>query len=162
MTCTLSVLVENQAGVLSRVASLFARRGFNIDSLAVGETENPSLSRITIVVSGDVRTVEQIEKQLNKLIHVVKIKNLDKSEYFSRQVTLFKVMGEGEKRSEIIKLAEITGAKILDITETTLTLELCDTLEKCLDLQNLLEPYGIKEIAKTGCVAIEKGSNILR
>lgn len=162
MTCTLSVLVENQAGVLSRVASLFARRGFNIDSLAVGETEDKTLSRITIVVSGDVRTVEQIEKQLNKLVHIVKIKNLDKSEYFSRQVTLFKVMGGSDKRAEIIKLAEITGAKILDITDTTVTLELCDTLEKCNDLQNLLEPYGIKEIAKTGCVAIEKGSSVLK
>ena len=162
MKCTLSVLVENQAGVLSKVASLFSRRGFNIDSLAVGETEDPALSRITIVVSGSEHTVEQIEKQLNKVIPVIKVKNLDKGEYTSRMLTLFKVHVPASKRAEIMKIAEVMGARILDVTKTTITLEFCDTAERTDHIQTLLQPYGIKEVVRTGAIALEKGSSVMR
>ncbi len=162
MKHTISVLVENQAGVLSKVASLFSRRGFNIDSLAVGETEDPSISRMTIVVTGNDYTVEQIEKQLNKVIPVIKVKALEEGKYISRMLSLFKVSVPADKRAEIMKIAEVMGAKVLDVTKTTITLEFCDTVERTENLQTLLAPYGIKEVVRTGAIAVEKGSSTVR
>ena len=162
MKHTISVLVENQAGVLSKVSSLFSRRGFNIDSLAVGETEAPAISRMTIVADGSDYTVEQIEKQLNKVIPVIKVKTLQEGKYISRMLSLFKVSVPADKRAEIMKIAEVMDAKVLDVTKTTITLEFCDTVERTETLQALLEPYGIKEAVRTGAIAVEKGSSTVR
>lgn len=159
---TLSVLVENHAGVLSRVAGLFSRRGFNIDSLAVGVTENPDISRMTIVVDGDEYTVEQVSKQLNKLIDVIKIKRLDKHESISRELALIKVAATAATRSEIVQLVEIFRAKIVDVSKNTLTIEASGDGEKVAALEELLRQFGIKEIVRTGTIAIERGNRIIR
>ena len=141
MKYTLSVLVENQPGVLSKVSGLFSRRGFNIDSLAVGVTEDPAISRITIVVDGDEHIVEQVEKQLNKLIAVIKVKNLTTSgSYVSCLLMLVKVTCSTKQRLEVMKIA-------------------ASTLENIETLTSLLRPYGIKELVRTGTVALERGSS---
>jgi len=127
---TLSVLVENHAGVLSRIAGLFSRRGFNIDSLAVGVTENPEISRMTIVVDGDDYIVEQVTKQLNKLVDVIKIKELDESDSVSRELALIKVGANASTRSEIVQIAEIFRAKIVDVSKTTLTIEISGSVDQ--------------------------------
>jgi len=153
---TISVLVENHAGVLSKVSGLFSRRGFNIDSLAVGVTEDPKVSRITIVVNGDDYIVEQVEKQLNKVIPVIKVKALREGEYVSRELSLIKVTANAQKRAEIMKTAEVMQARIADVRENSLTLEFTDTAERTTQLEALLKPYGILEIARTGIIAMEK------
>jgi len=158
----LSVLVENHAGVLSRVAGLFSRRGFNIDSLAVGITENPEVSRMTIVVDGDEHTVEQVSKQLNKLIDVIKIKRLDKHESISRELALIKVSANAATRSEIVQLVEIFRAKIVDVSKSTLTIEASGSEDKVAALEDLLKPFGIKEVVRTGVIAIERGNRIIK
>lgn len=158
MKHTISVLVENHAGVLSRITGLFSRRGFNIDSLAVGITDDPLISRITIVAEGDEYTSEQIEKQLNKLIDVIKVKTLKPVELLSVELLLAKINVSAEKRSEIMAIAEISGAKIIDLTNTTVTLQIADTSSKLENFESLLKPYGIKEIVRTGTIAIQKGS----
>jgi len=159
---TLSVLVENRAGVLSRVAGLFSRRGFNIDSLAVGVTENPDISRITIIVNGDDYTVEQVTKQLNKLIDVIKIKRLDDSDSVSRELALIKVSATAETRSEIVQLVEIFRAKIVDVSKSTLTIEISGAEDKVAALLDLLRQFGIKEIVRTGTIAIERGNKYIK
>jgi len=158
---TLSVLVENHAGVLSRVAGLFSRRGFNIDSLAVGVTENPDISRMTIVVDGDDYVVEQVSKQLNKLVDVIKIKNLDDSESVSRELALIKVTATASTRSEIVQLVEIFRANIIDVYKNTLTIEISGDTEKVGALDDLLKQFGIKEIVRTGIIAIERGNRVI-
>lgn len=158
MKYTLSVLVENQAGVLSKVSGLFSRRGFNIDSLAVGITEDSSISRMTIVVDGDEYVVEQLEKQLNKVIPVIKVRTYAQSEFISRELSLIKVNCPAKQRLDIMKIAELMGAKIVDVAINTLTLQFADTHEQFETLLDLLKPYGIREIVRTGTVAIEKGS----
>ena len=155
---TLSILVENHAGVLSRVAGLFSRRGFNIDSLAVGITENPAISRITIVVEGDEHTVEQVSKQLNKLIDVIRVRKLDYSDSVSRELALIKVDATAATRSEIIQIVEVFRAKIVDISKNTLTIEASGALDKVAALEDMLRPFGIKEIVRTGTIAIERGN----
>ena len=163
MKYTLSVLVENQPGVLSRVSGLFSRRGFNIDSLAVGITEDPLISRMTIVVNGDEYILEQVEKQLNKVIPVIKVKALNTTgDFISSELSLIKVSSTAEQRSEIMNIAELMNARIVDVSLTSLTLQIADTLEKTETLIALLKPYGIKEIVRTGTVAIEKGAAITR
>ena len=161
MKHTLSVLVENHAGVLSKVSGLFSRRAFNIDSLAVGVTEDLSVSRITIVVDGDDYAVEQVEKQLNKLIDVIKVKALQPGEFISRELILFKVQASSNNRSEIIQIADIFGAKIIDVSHTTLTLEFADTNDRIASLEAMLNPYGISESVRTGTIALDKGSLII-
>jgi len=158
---TLSVLVENHAGVLSRVAGLFSRRGFNIDSLAVGITENPDISRITIVVDGDDYTVEQVSKQLNKLIDIIKIKKLEEKESVSRELALIKVSANAATRSEIISIVEIFRAKIVDVSKSTLTIEVAGTGEKVAALEDMLKQFGIKEIVRTGTIALERGNKFI-
>ena len=158
MKYTLSVLVENQAGVLSKVSGLFSRRGFNIDSLAVGITEDSSISRMTIVVDGDEYVVEQLEKQLNKVIPVIKVRTYAQGEFISRELSLIKVNCPAKQRLDIMKIAELMGAKIVDVAVNTITLQFADTHEQFETLLDLLKPYGIREIVRTGTVAIEKGS----
>jgi acetolactate synthase-1/3 small subunit len=159
---TLSVLVENHAGVLSRVSGLFSRRGFNIDSLAVGVTENPEISRMTIVVDGDEYTVEQVSKQLNKLIDVIKLKRLEQAESVSRELALIKVAANASTRSEIVQIVEIFRAKIVDVSKTTLTIEAAGASDKVAALEDMLKQFGIKEIVRTGTIAIERGNRIIK
>ncbi|NMB33154.1 MAG: acetolactate synthase small subunit [Clostridium sp.] len=159
---TLSILVENQAGVLSRIAGLFSRRGFNIESLAVGVTENPEVSRMTIVVDGDQYIVEQVTKQLNKLIDVIKIRELESSESVSRELVLIKVAADASTRAEIVQLVEIFRANIIDVSQNTLTIEISGDLEKITALESMLKQFGIKEIVRTGIIAIERGNKIIK
>ena len=154
---TLSVLVENKAGVLTRVTSLFARRGFNIDSLAVGVTEDPSLSRITIVVSGEDTSLEQVAKQLHKLINVIKIQDLDPKEMVDRELVLYKVNAPADRRHEIIEIANVFRAKIVDVGKSTLTIEATGAGDKLSAMEDLLRVYGIKELARTGKIALSRG-----
>ncbi|MCL1903239.1 MAG: acetolactate synthase small subunit [Oscillospiraceae bacterium] len=158
---TISVLVENHAGVLSRISGLFARRGFNIHSLAVGITENPTISRITIVAEGDDYTLEQIAKQLNKLVDVIKLRSVKNEELLSRELLLIKINCTPAQRPELIAIAEISEAKISDVSQTTMTLELSANQMRISAFEELLKPYGIKEAARTGVIALQKGANSL-
>ena len=158
MKHTISVLVENHAGVLARVAGLFARRAYNIDSLAVGVTADENVSRITIVANGDDYTLEQILKQLNKLIDVIKVRSFSENDLLTRELVLVKVNCTPAQRSELISIAKIAEAKISDISVNTITLELSDYSNKIRTFEELLRPYGIKEIVRTGTVAIQRGS----
>ena len=158
MKYTLSVLVENHPGVLSKVSGLFSRRAFNIDSLAVGITEDPNISRITIVADGDEYVVEQLEKQLNKIIPVIKVRTLSPGTFISRELSHIKVSCPAKQRLDIMKIAELMDATIVDVSINTMTLQFADTLERFETLTDLLRPYGIREIVRTGTVAIEKDS----
>ena len=158
MQYTLSILVENHAGVLSKISGLFSRRGFNIDSLAVGVTGDPNVSRITIVANGDEYVVEQLEKQLNKVIPVIKVTRLTEGEFISRELILIKVHCPASKRSEIVKTAEIMQAKIVDASPSSVTLEYCECSARVKTLIDMLRPYGIREIVRTGTIAIDRGN----
>ncbi|MCG8501189.1 MAG: acetolactate synthase small subunit [Firmicutes bacterium] len=159
---TLSVLVENQAGVLSRVAGLFSRRGFNIDSLAVGITEDANVSRMTIVVDGDDYTVEQVTKQLNKLIDVIKIRQLDPNDSVNRELALIKVNATSTTRSEIMQMVDIFRAKIVDVSKNTLTVEMTGSGSKIAAFEDMLKQFGIKEMVRTGIIAIERGNQVIK
>jgi acetolactate synthase-1/3 small subunit len=162
MKTTLSVLVENHPGVLSRVAGLFSRRGFNIDSLAVGTTENPDISRMTIVVEGDEYVVEQVKKQLNKLIDVIKVSKILPEDSVTRELVLIKVDAEPHIRSEIIQIAEIFRANIVDVSRKSMTIEFTGDKEKVLAFEELLKPFGIKELVRTGVIAVNRGTNTIK
>ncbi len=162
MKHTISVLVENHAGVLSKVSGLFSRRGFNIESLSVGVTEDPGISRITIVVNGDDYIVEQVEKQLNKVIPVIKVKTLPEGEYLSRELCFIKVNSPSKSRLEIMKIAELMGANVVDVSPSSLTIESAETSERNEHLISLLRPYGLREVVRTGVTAIEKGSSVTK
>lgn len=162
MKYTLSVLVENHPGVLSKVSGLFSRRGFNIDSLAVGITEDSSISRMTIVADGDEYVIEQLEKQLNKVIPVIKVRTYAQGEFISRELSLIKVNCPAKQRLDIMKIAELMNAKIVDVSVNAMTLQFADTAENFETLTDLLKPYGIREIVRTGTVAIEKDSAVSR
>lgn len=157
----LSVLVENKAGVLSRTSGLFARRGYNIESLAVGETEDRTVSRMTIVVGGDERTMEQVEKQLNKQIDVIKVKTLEIDSSTRRELALIKVNAGQQNRGEIIDICNIMKAKIVDLSQSTLTIEYCDRPERIDLLLRMVQQYGVAEMARTGMVALQKGSDAI-
>lgn len=159
---TLSVLVENQPGVLSRVVGLFSRRGFNIHSLSVGTTQDSTVSRITIEVNGDAPTVEQISKQLSKLVDVIKIKTLRDHEIVKRGLALIKVKVGPKTRSEVIEITSVFRANIVDISPSTLTAEITGNNSKIKAFIDLLEPYGIEEISRTGMTALERGTNTLK
>jgi len=161
MKHTISILVENNAGVLSRISGLFARRGYNIHSLAVGVTDNEKISRITIVAEGSDYTLEQIEKQLNKLIDIIKVRSLPAGKYLARELVLVKVSCAPPQRHELISIAEISGAKISDISNETMTLELSADEVGITTFEELLKPYGIKETVRTGVVALQKGAGSL-
>lgn len=153
----LSILVQNHAGVLSKVVGLFSRRGFNIDSLAVGKTHDPTYSRITIIAEGDELTVEQIMRQLEKLVPVEMIRRIDKEEAVASELCLVKVAAERGSRSEIMQVADIFRAKIVDVSHRTLTIEITGHTSKVEALLNLMEPFGIIELSRTGTVALERG-----
>ncbi|KQS73237.1 acetolactate synthase small subunit [Modestobacter sp. Leaf380] len=153
---TLSVLVENKSGVLARVSALFSRRGFNIESLAVGPTENPDLSRMTIVVDVDAQPLEQITKQLNKLIEVIKIVELDGASV-QRELLLVKVRAPLADRVTVLQTAELFRARVIDVNTDTVTLEATGTPEKLQALLAVLAPMGIKEMAQSGTVALGRG-----
>jgi acetolactate synthase I/III small subunit len=158
---TLSVLVENKPGVLARVAGLFSRRGFNINSLAVGETENPDVSRITIVVDAESSPLEQVTKQLNKLINVLKIVELDPSVSVARELLLVKVRADRTVRSQVLETVNLFRARVVDVAPDTLTIEATGTADKLDALLRDLEPFGIKEMVQSGLVAIGRGSRAI-
>jgi acetolactate synthase-1/3 small subunit len=155
---TLSVLVENKPGVLARVAQLFSRRGFNIDSLAVGETEHPEVSRITIVVDADTSPLEQVTKQLNKLVNVLKIVELEPNSAVQRELLLVKVRVDRPTRSQVLETVNMFRARVVDVAPDTLTIEATGTKDKLDALLRDLEPFGIKEMVQSGQVAIGRGS----
>lgn len=158
MRHTISVLVENKAGVLARIANLFSARGYNIDSLAVGETEDPSISRMTIVVRGDERILEQIEKQLNKLIDVIKVSDFIQTEHLERDLILIKVNADKNSRSEIMQIVDIFRAKIVDVANDSVIIEMTGTEEKIKAFVEIVRPFGIKEMVRTGIVAMGRGN----
>lgn len=154
---TISVQVENKFGVLARIATLFAARGFNIDSLAVGETEDPAVSRMTIVCSGNEAVLEQVEKQLNKLIDVIKVTNFGKDSHIERDLALMKVKADKSTRNEIFQIVDIFRAKIVDVAADSLIVEVTGDEEKIQALETLLKPFGIKEMVRTGIIAMARG-----
>ncbi|AKB75726.1 Acetolactate synthase small subunit [Methanosarcina lacustris Z-7289] len=158
MKHTLAILVENKAGVLSRVAALFSRRGYNIDSLAVGVTEDPDISRITIVVHGDDHVVEQVTKQLNKLIDVIKVSDIGGDEAVERELALIKVSADVDTRAEIIQIANIFRGRIVDVAPKSMTVEITGDEGKIQAIEKLLRQFGIKELVRTGKIAIVRGS----
>ena len=159
---TLSVLVEDRPGVLTRVAGLFAARGFNIDSLAVGPTESEGLSRMTIVVNVERKPLEQITKQLNKLINVIKIIEHEPDETVERELMLVKVRAEGETRARVLEICDVFRVRVADVTHRTLTVEATGQPDKMAALLSLLEDFGIVELARTGRVALGRGDRGIR
>ncbi len=157
MKHVISVIVHNKPGVLSRVSGLFSRRGYNIESLAVGETDNPELSRITIAVSGDESILEQIQKQLYKLIDVIKVIDLPKDSSVRRELVLVKVNTEKVNRAEIIQVADIFRGKIVDVGENNLTVEITGEEGKVEAFINMMSKFGIKELVRTGKIALHRG-----
>jgi len=155
---TLSVLVENKPGVLARVASLFSRRGFNIDSLAVGPTEHPEISRMTILVNVEELPLEQVTKQLNKLVNVIKIVELDPAISVQRELLLVKVKADLETRSHVLETVQLFRAKVVDVAPDAVTIEATGTADKLEALIRVLEPFGIKELVQSGMVAVGRGS----
>ena len=155
---TLSVLVENKPGVLARVAGLFSRRGFNIESLAVGPTEHPDISRMTIVVGVDALPLEQVTKQLNKLINVIKIVELEPTSAVQRELLLVKVRADATVRSQVLETVQLFRAKVVDVSPEALTIEATGTGDKLDALLRMLEPYGLREMVQSGMVAIGRGA----
>lgn len=158
MKHTLSVLVENKPSVLARIAGLFSRRGFNIDSLAVGITENPDISRMTIVIDAEEHSLEQVTKQLHKLVNVLKISDLDPGRSVIRELVLIKVAASAKNRAQIIEVADIFRANIVDVSPDSLTLEVTGGASKLRALEDLLQPYGVVEFVRTGKIALSRGS----
>ena len=156
-----SALVENRAGTLSRVSGLFSRRGYNIDSLTVGETEDPSISRMTIAVTGDDSVLEQIIKQLCKLVDVIAVRELDPASCIRREIMLVKIRADEKSRPAVIEIAGIFRSRIIDVSPTTIIIEATGDIEKLDGLLLLLRPYGVMELARTGLVALERGSLVL-
>ena len=155
---TLAVIVENKSGVLAHIAGLFSGRGFNISELSVGETENPDYSRMTIVVKGDEKVLDQVKKQLNKFIDVVKVIDLSGSTAVHREIILIKVKAPALKRQEVFQIVEIFKGKVVDLGHDTLTLEVTGIADKIEALIEILQPFGILEMARTGRVSISRGA----
>lgn len=158
MRRTISVLVENKPGILARIAGLFSARGFNIDSLAVGETEDPTVSRMTIVVCGDERILEQVEKQLNKLIDVIKVSEFSRVDHLERDLALVKVKADKSNRSEILQIVDVFRARIVDVSPDSVIIEITGDEEKIQALLSMVRPFGVKEMVRTGIVAMARGS----
>ncbi len=161
MKHVLSVLVDNQAGVLTRVSGLFSRRGYNIDSLTVGVTENPELSRMTICVEGDVFVLDQIKKQLAKLVDVKGVIELTTGNSVYRELALIKVTANAKTRAEIVSIVDIFRAKIIDVAKESLVIELTGTESKLSAFYELMEPYGVIEMVRTGTAALERGNKAI-
>jgi acetolactate synthase-1/3 small subunit len=153
----LAILVENKPGVLARIAGLFARRGFNIDTLAVGPTDDDAISRITLTLDGAVHSIEQVTKQLHKLVNVLKIRDLEPGETLARELALFKVSADGTARGEVMQICEIFRAKVVDVTKRSVVAEVTGTCEKVDAFERLVRPFGLIEMARTGEIAIARG-----
>jgi acetolactate synthase I/III small subunit len=153
----LSILVENKPGVLTRISGLFARRGFNIDTLAVGPTDDETLSRITLTLDGAVHPIDQVTKQLHKLVNVLKIRDLEPEETLARELALFKISADGGSRGEVMQICEIFRAKIVDVTKRSIVAEVTGTYEKVEAFERLVRPFGLIEMARTGEIAISRG-----
>jgi acetolactate synthase-1/3 small subunit len=154
----ISVLVENKAGVLAKISGLFSRRGFNIESLAVGPTEDEKISRITIVVNAETHSMEQVIKQLYKLINVIKIQELDPSNIVERELVLIKVSADNNTRAEILEIINIFRANIVDVAKKSLIIEITGNSSKIQGLEDMLKPYGILELIRAGKIACSRGS----
>jgi acetolactate synthase I/III small subunit len=154
----LSILVEDKPGVLTRIAGLFARRGFNIDTLTVGPTDDPRISRITLTLDGAMHPIDQVTKQLHKLVNVLKIRDLDPTDTVSRELALFKVaVNDGSQRAEVMQIAEIFRGKVVDVTKRSLILEVTGTTDKIEAFENMVRPFGLIEMMRTGEIAISRG-----
>jgi acetolactate synthase-1/3 small subunit len=153
----LSILVENKPGVLTRIAGLFARRGFNIATLAVGPTDDPELSRITLTLDGANHPIDQVTKQLHKLVNVIKIRDLEPGEAVSREMALFKISADGSSRQEVMQIVDIFRASIVDVTRRSVVVEITGPWEKIEAFERLVRPFGIIEMARTGEIAISRG-----
>jgi len=162
MKHTVSVLVQNKPGVLARTAGLFSRRGYNIESLTVGVTENEAVSRMTIVVTGDDTVVEQVTKQLNKLIEVIKVSDLTKESYVDRELVLIKVTADSSNRAEIMQIVNIFRARIVDVAPKSLIIEVTGDEGKLDALVSMLKQFGIKEIVRTGTLALGRGPKVIQ
>jgi acetolactate synthase-1/3 small subunit len=152
----LALLVENKPGVLARIAGLFSRRGFNIDTLTVGPTDDPGVSRITLTLDGAVHPIDQVTKQLHKLVNVIKIRDMEPEQTIAREMALFKITASVESRGEIMQFAEIFRAKIVEVSRRTLTIEITGTQEKIDAFERMVRPHGLVEMARTGEVAISR------
>ncbi len=155
---TLSVLVENKPGVLARISALFSRRGFNIDSLAVGPTEHPEISRMTVVVDVEALPLEQVTKQLNKLIEVLKVVELDPTASVQREIMLVKVRADASTRSQVLETVQLFRAKVVDVSADALTIEATGNADKLRAMLEILEPFGVRELVQSGMVAVGRGS----
>jgi len=162
MKHTIAVIVENKSGVLTRIAGLFSRRSFNIDSLSVGATDNPDYSRMTITVHGDRDVLEQVIKQLSKLINVIRVSELDAGESVERELAIIKVNADKESRSEIMQIVKIFRAKIIDVSHRSMIIEVTGDEEKVDAIVQLLRQFGIKEIARTGKVSMVRGARVVK
>jgi acetolactate synthase-1/3 small subunit len=155
----LSLTVENRPGVLARIAGLFSRRGFNIDTLAVGPTEDPDVSRVTLTLDGAVHPIDQVTKQLHKLVNVLKIRDMEPEETIAREMALFKVTAAVENRAEIMQFAEIFRAKIVDVSRRTMTIEITGSADKVEAFEKMIRPHGLVEMVRTGEIAIARGGD---
>src|SRR5207244_307834 len=153
----LSILVENKTGVLTRIAGLFARRGFNIDTLTVGPTEDEQVSRVTLTVDGALHPIDQVTKQLHKLVNVIKIRDLEPADTVARELALFKVTADGGARGEVMQIVEIFRGKIIDVTRRSVIIEVTGTWEKVEAFERMVRPFGLVEMARTGEIAISRG-----
>jgi acetolactate synthase I/III small subunit len=153
----LSILVENKPGVLTRIAGLFARRGFNIDTLAVGPTDDPTLSRITLTLDGAMHPIDQVTKQLHKLVNVIKIRDLEPADTVARELALFKVSADASSRAEVMQMVEIFRGKIIDVARRSVIIEVTGSWEKIEAFERMVRPFGLIEMARTGEIAISRG-----
>jgi acetolactate synthase I/III small subunit len=153
----LSVLVENKPGVLTRISGLFARRGFNIDTLAVGPTEDESVSRMTIVLDGAAHPIDQVTKQLHKLVNVIKIRDLEPEEAVARELALFKISADSESRGQVMQFTDIFRGKVIDVSKKSMTIEITGTDDKIEAFERMIRPFGLIEMVRTGEIAISRG-----
>ncbi len=156
----LSILVENKPGVLTRIAGLFTRRGFNIDTLAVGPTDDPAYSRITLTVDGAVHPIDQVTKQLHKLVNVLKIRDLEPEDSLARELALFKVTVDGPQRAEVMQICDIFRGKVVDVSKDSVIFEITGTTEKITAFDEMLRPVGLVEMMRTGEIAIARGRDV--
>jgi acetolactate synthase-1/3 small subunit len=154
---TLSILVENKPGVLTRIAGLFARRGFNIDTLSVGPTDDERYSRITLTLDGALHPIDQVTKQLHKLVNVLKIRDLEPSETVARELAMFKVAADGDQRAEVMQICEIFRGKVVDVTKRSIVVEVTGTSDKIEAFERMVRPFGLIEMMRTGEIAISRG-----
>jgi len=155
----LSLLVENKPGVLARIAGLFARRGFNIDSLAVGPTDDATISRLTLTVDGATHPIDQVTKQLHKLVNVIKIRDLEPEDAVARELALFKISADGDSRAQVMQFAEIFRGKIVDVHKRSLTIEVTGTDDKIKAFEEMVRPFGLIEMVRTGEIAVARGKS---